>query len=40
LRIFFARAPAATLPMVSLADDRPPPYISVGKEKGSIKLFR
>ncbi|KAL4576450.1 hypothetical protein LXL04_012544 [Taraxacum kok-saghyz] len=28
LRIFFARAPEATLPIVSLADDRPPPYIS------------
>ena len=27
-RIFFARAPAATLPMVSLADDLPPPYHS------------
>ena len=26
LRIFFARAPAATLPMVSLPDDLPPPY--------------
>ena len=27
LRIFFATAPAATLAMVSLAEDLPPPYI-------------
>ena len=26
LRIFFATAPAATLPMVSLAEDLPPPF--------------
>jgi hypothetical protein len=32
LSIFFARAPAATLPMVSLADALPPPYIQFAKK--------
>lgn len=41
LRIFFARAPAATLPMVSLADDLPPPYssISVNINCGYFKII-